>query len=503
MKGPTSLSTMKQPASYLHTILKRLALPCLVFLLSLSLSLSKALYIEAFSSYGSAFYKVLPIGLDLSVWLSGAYFIDQSLRVVFFDGFLQHTLGRSVPDILKSILSIIISFAALVGILRIVFNFEIAGIWTTSGVAGIVLGIAVRPLIADVFSGLASNLEGAFHLGEWVTLDPGKAANQYYAGWVEEIRWRTTRLRNREGNICIIPNSMIATSIITNHALPLPWHRFSLTIILDTTIETARACRILEAALLSAASDHEGPMRLPGSEAKVTKIDEMGVHYALLFWGDPSRHSPYVLNDRVLKSVYAHLSKAGITVSQYRKQFVVQKNFEAETLEAKASQFRFLKNLNLFNTLKTEDLEFIAEAMIPHHYPKGHILVQAGDQGDSMFILAEGLLEVEGKLADGSPLRLGQINPGDCFGEMSLLTGAPRSAKVFTLVDSIVYEISKPIIKPILEKEPSVLEGLSKLLAERQTRNTHTQANSQKDASVDIDGHPHHILDRIKHFFSL
>lgn len=494
---------MKQASSYCLTLLQRLALPCLVFLLCLSLSASRSLYIGILSSYGVALNKAIPMFLDLSVWVSAAYFLDRILRVVFFDGFLQHTLGRSIPDILKSILSIIISFAALVGILRLVFHFDIAGIWTTSGVAGIVLGIAIRPLIADVFSGLASNMEGAFHLGEWVTLDPGRAANQYYAGWVEEIRWRTTRLRNREGNICIIPNSMIATSIITNHALPLPWHRFSVTIILDSSIETARACRILEAALLSSASDHEGPMRLPGSEVKVTKIDEMGVHYALLFWGDPSRHSPYVLNDRVLKSVYAHLSKVGISVSQYRKQFVVQKDFEAQELDNKPNALRFLKGLHLFSSLKQQDLEHIATAMILHAYPKGHILVEAGDTGDSMFVLAEGLLEVEGKLENGTPLRLGYINPGECFGEMSLLTGAPRSAKVFTLVDSSVYEIRKATLKLILEKEPSVLIGLSELLAERQARNVHTQANIRKEAAADVEVHPQHLLDRIKHFFSI
>lgn len=494
---------MKQPPSYIHPIMKRLGLVGFVFLGFLGAFLSKAWYMDALEAYNKTLHHILSLGLDFSIWLIGAYFLDQSLRVLFFDGFLQHTLGRSVPDILKSILSIIITFLALIGIFRTVFNFEISGVWTTSGIAGIILGIAIRPLIADVFSGLASNLEGAFHIGEWITLDPGRAANQSYAGWVEEIRWRTTRIRNREGNICIIPNSMIATSIITNHALPLPWHRFSLTLILDHTIDTKRACRILEASLLSTISEHEGPVRLPGPEVRVTKLDTLGIHYALLFWGDPSRHSPYVLNDRVLKSAYLHLNKAGITVAQTHKHVIMEKAFPGEEGTLKVPPIRFLQNLPLFQALKPEYLQSLVEQLSYHHCPRGHTLVDAGAKGDSMFVLHEGLLEVEGKLDNGNPIRFGQLIPGDFFGEMSLLTGAPRSARVFAVVESTVYEIHKSSIKPILEKEPALLSILSQALAERQSQNADIRASQKQDSQLDLSTHSHHILDRIKHFFNL
>lgn len=492
-----------KPQPSLPPILKRLALPTLVLLVVLSAFFSKTWYLEAIEAYSLKGHAMVSLGLGLSIWLAGAYFLDQCLRLVLFDVFLHHTLGRSVPDILKSILSVLISFLALVGILKTVFHFEISGIWTTSGVAGIILGIALRPLIADVFSGLASNIEGAFHIGEWVTLDPGKAANQSYAGWVEEIRWRTTRIRNREGNICIIPNSMIASSIITNHALPLPWHRFSLTLVLDHSLDTKRACRILEASLLAAVSEHEGPIRLPGPEVRITKLDDMGVHYALLFWGDPSRHSPYVLNDRVLKSAYLHLNKAGITVSHYRKQVIMEKEFQGEAGDITVSPLSFLQRLSLFQHFKPEDLQALTQTLILHRYSRGQSLVEAGAEGDSMFILNEGLLEVEGKLDNGSPVRLGQLIPGDFFGEMSLLTGAPRSARVFAVVESSVYEIKKTSLQPMLEKDALLLEALSKALAERQAQNADTRAHHKQDAQLDVVSHSHHILDKIKHFFHL
>ncbi len=492
-----------KPQPSLPPILKRLALPTLLPIVFLGAFLTKTWYLDTVQDLPSRLHDILFLGLGLSLWLSGAYFLDQCLRILFFEVFLQQTLGRNIPDILKSILSIAISFLTLIGILKTVFNLEVSGVWTTSGVAGIILGIALRPLIADVFSGLASNIEGAFHIGEWVTLDPGKAANQSYAGWVEEIRWRTTRIRNREGNICIIPNSMIATSIITNHALPLPWHRFSLTLILDHTIDTQRACRILEASLLAAVSEHEGPIRLPGPEVRITKLDDLGVHYALLFWGDPSKHSPYVLNDRVLKSAYLHLNRAGIAVAQYRKQVIMEKDFPGEEGDITVPPIRFLQNLFLFQSLAFQDLQTLAHKLIRHHYPRGHTLVEAGAEGDSMFILNEGLLEVEGKLDNGNPIRLGQLVPGDFFGEMSLLTGAPRSARVFAVVDSSVYEIKKSCLQPILEKAPLLLKVLSQALAERQARNADIRANHKKESQLDIEAHSHHILVKIKHFFHL
>jgi CRP-like cAMP-binding protein len=68
---------------------------------------------------------------------------------------------------------------------------------------------------------------------------------------------------------------------------------------------------------------------------------------------------------------------------------------------------------------------------------------------------------------NGTLLRVGSLRPGDCFGEMSLLTGEPRTATVQAEHDCEVLEIAKPVMAEILRNSPRCLEQLSVLLAER------------------------------------
>jgi CRP-like cAMP-binding protein len=68
--------------------------------------------------------------------------------------------------------------------------------------------------------------------------------------------------------------------------------------------------------------------------------------------------------------------------------------------------------------------------------------------------------------------------PGDVVGEMSMLTGAERSADVFASKDSILLEISKEHMAPILDANPELLKKLSDILAQRQAQNEYF-ANSE------------------------
>ena len=79
-----------------------------------------------------------------------------------------------------------------------------------------------------------------------------------------------------------------------------------------------------------------------------------------------------------------------------------------------------------------------------------------------MYIVAEGLLHVYIHQADsGETIRVGQLAAGAFFGEISLLTGDPRTATVKAAVDSYVYEITRDDMQVLLDKRPEIAEGLT------------------------------------------
>jgi hypothetical protein len=94
----------------------------------------------------------------------------------------------------------------------------IEGLLATSGIVALVLGLALQSTLADLFSGIALDIEDPFGAGDRITVDGGNE------GQVIEINWRATRIRNRSGDTTVIPNSQIAKSTPSCSA-PVRHHR--------------------------------------------------------------------------------------------------------------------------------------------------------------------------------------------------------------------------------------------------------------------------------------
>ena len=66
---------------------------------------------------------------------------------------------------------------------------------------------------------------------------------------------------------------------------------------------------------------------------------------------------------------------------------------------------------------------------------------------------------------------IARLEPGQCFGEMSLLSGEPRSATVTAITDGTLFELDRKGLAPILQNRPEIADLLSSILVERQEQN--------------------------------
>ena len=83
-----------------------------------------------------------------------------------------------------------------------------------------------------------------------------------------------------------------------------------------------------------------------------------------------------------------------------------------------------------------------------------------------MFILLRGIANVSIS-KNGSTIPVAKLRSGDCFGEMSLLTGEKRSATIRADGDCYVMEIAKDVMAEVIRESPDCLRQLSELLAKR------------------------------------
>jgi CRP-like cAMP-binding protein len=126
-----------------------------------------------------------------------------------------------------------------------------------------------------------------------------------------------------------------------------------------------------------------------------------------------------------------------------------------------------LSAVPIFALLAPAELAALARAARPLTLGPTERLVVQGQEGDSLFLLADGELEVLLRRDGGEDVVVDTLSRGAVVGEMSLLTGAPRSATVRALDGAVAYEIGTRQYAPLLGDHPELLDVLADLMVTR------------------------------------
>src|SRR6266576_3775413 len=129
---------------------------------------------------------------------------------------------------------------------------------------------------------------------------------------------------------------------------------------------------------------------------------------------------------------------------------------------------QFLKNVKLFAELSPDSLAKLGSCLKTVEFPPAEVIVREGAPGVSMYIIKTGLVEVRKKdPTTGIDFLVAQLSEGAAVGEMSLLTGKPRSATVTTVQPTIVFTLTRADFRNLLTQHPEISLGLARILAER------------------------------------
>jgi cAMP-dependent protein kinase regulator len=114
----------------------------------------------------------------------------------------------------------------------------------------------------------------------------------------------------------------------------------------------------------------------------------------------------------------------------------------------------------LFAGFSQEEFNDFTKVMNVHPLPEGMPIVEQHDTGKSVYLIASGSVKVFMTMLSGDRVDLAVLRSGDFFGEMSFLTGKPRTATVETAEDSVILEITEDKIREITSQRPHILEVL-------------------------------------------
>ena len=358
--------------------LKRLVVP----LFFLVLFLLPALYfddamLEVSSELLQRTIRMSRYVIGICLWLTLAWLVIRIIDEIGWPLLFERRFARTMPRLLKDFVRLTVCMAAIGAIITDVFEESLSGFLAASGVVGLVLGLALRSMIADFFSGIALNLERSFAIGDYIQLERGEG------GEVVEINWRTTVLKNLSGNYLIVPNSKLSTMEVENYSKPENTHWMTNQITLDFTVPIQRAERILVAAARQAQAVIGGSAN---AVVLVRDITEQGVQYNVTY-SVPGWLRRGLARAEIMRNIMHHLSMAGIRPLHPKYDIYTADLSLPQPQQQQGDVCALLKHIPLFTAFDDTEVTALARRMSAHLFVPNDVIVKQGDGSTSMYIV--------------------------------------------------------------------------------------------------------------------
>jgi len=129
------------------------------------------------------------------------------------------------------------------------------------------------------------------------------------------------------------------------------------------------------------------------------------------------------------------------------------------------------KKVPLFDDLSQEAFVELVNKLNYHRHVPGQLIIREGDPGRSFFIIVEGKVRIFKVGPDEKEITLAHLGEGAFFGEMALLSGAPRTANVVAEEDTEILEVTDVVLRELAGKYPQVVNSLKNFYRQRLLNN--------------------------------
>ncbi len=186
-------------------------------------------------------------------------------------------------------------------------GISITPILTALGVGGLAVALALRDTLSNLFAGLQIILNKQVIPGDYIKLDSGEE------GFVTDISWRNTTIRQLANNLVIIPNSKLASSIITNFHRPEP----ELSVLIKVGVSYGSDLEKVEQVTLETAKQVMSQVQAgaDGFEPTVRfhSFGESSIDFTVILWAKEFSEQ-FILRHEFIKRLHQRFSEEGIEI---------------------------------------------------------------------------------------------------------------------------------------------------------------------------------------------
>jgi CRP-like cAMP-binding protein len=244
----------------------------------------------------------------------------------------------------------------------------------------------------------------------------------------------------------------------------------------------------------------------PAPNCVLKDMAESYGRYAVRYWlTDLTADDP--TDSEVRSVIFFALQRAGMRLSiPAHAVFVTEESADRtvhKTKQQLARHTRLLERLELFRLLAPDEREELARGLRYTPFGHGEVMTRQGAEAHWLYILEDG--EASVKVSEGGVEKeVARLRGPTFFGEMSLMTGEPRSATVVAATDTECFRLDKATFQSILERRPALAEQVAAVLTRRKAELLAVKEGVSAEAKLrQLDGAQTDLLQRIRGFFGL
>jgi small-conductance mechanosensitive channel/CRP-like cAMP-binding protein len=420
----------------------------------------------------------IPADLHLPELLLALGIITTAVAAILNPVLHDRTSAR-FPNIVQDAVIVVVFYVVAT------FAYRDSSLVTASAVSAIVVGFALQDTLGNAFAGLAIQIEKPFRVGHWIRIGD-------HQGKVQEVTWRATKLRTRGGTFVIVPNSIISKEAITNYSEPIVPVRLSV----DIGATYLRTPALVKAALLEALQQTPHAILSPSPRVHLVDFGNSAIVYRLSFW-IASYDDEETALDEARSAIFYSFARHQIEIP-----YPIQVEHSREEISTALSPDQVgaaLDRVEIFSEMSVEERRALAAVVRERLFGAGEVVVRQDAAGASMFVVQSGEVRVT---LDGER-EVARIGPGGVLGEMSLLTGEPRTATVSAVGgDTVLLEIDAEAFRRVVLANPAVVEAISLIVVARRAGLDRVRAMAEEQrAALRVESQS--LLARIRQFLRL
>ncbi len=425
-----------------------------------------------------------------AAYLGTAFLLLKAMDILLLEDYLIIKKGFYIPELLRLLL--LFSGLAVAGIifLRTVIGINVVALVAIPTAATAVIGFALQDTLKRFFAGIM--LGKLVRVGDWVRL-----AGQ--VGRVVKVDLGHVTILTPTDDLVMIPNNLVAQQEILNYNKPTPRH--ARTVLVDASYATPPLQ--VQTVLVETAKAVPGVLHEPAPQAFVAAYKDSSIQYRLTFWGKDYGYAG-VIEGQVLSYIWYAFQRHSIEIPfPQRTIHITKAEDEHQVMAAKRERILgALSRIDFLSVLSPEELETVAQQAAVRVYLPGEAVVRQGDAGAEFFIILEGTADVR-RGEGGKVATVATLHPMQFFGEMSLLTGEPRSATIVAQTKLEVVVVTKAVLERPIMVNPLLAERIGTVLAERKSGLAAVQENLEhRGESTEVVEHWRTSLgSRIRRFF--